>query len=94
MKNIDIIKQSILEINQQLKKKDKIIFKKNFEILGPKSNLDSLIIVNLFLAIEEKIKSLKGKEINLLSDDFFEKGFKNRYTISDLEMDLNKKTKK
>ena len=94
MKNIDVIKKSILEINQQLKKKDKIIFKKNFEILGPKSNLDSLIIVNLFIAIEEKIKSLTGKEINLLSDDFFEKGFKNKYTISDLEIDLNKKNKK
>ena len=93
MKSIEIIKQSVLEINKQLKK-NKIIFKKNFEILGPKSNLDSLIIVNLFLSIEEKIKSLRGKEINLLSDDFFEKGFKNRYTISDLENDLNKKTKK
>ncbi len=94
MKNTNIIKESITEINKQLKKKDKIIFKKNFEILGPKSNLDSLIIVNLFLAIESKIKRFVGKEINLLSEDFFEKGFKNKYTLADLEKDLNKKTKK
>ena len=94
MKSIEIIKESILEVNKQLKKKEKIVAKKNFEILGPKSNFDSLIIVNLFIAIEEKIKSLSGKEINLLSDDFFEKGFKNKYTISDLEKDLNKKIKK
>ena len=94
MKSAKIIKEAILEINKQLKKKDKIIFKKNFEILGSKSNLDSLIIVNLFLAIEEAAKSAFGKEINLLSDDFFEKGFKNKYTISDLEKDLNKKIKK
>ena len=94
MKSTEIIKEAILEINKQLKKKDKIIFKKNFEILGSKSNLDSLIIVNLFLAIEETAKSAFGKEINLLSDDFFEKGFKNKYTISDLEKDLNKKIKK
>ena len=94
MKNTNIIKESITEINKQIKKKDKIIFKKNFEILGPKSNLDSLIIVNLFLAIESKIKHSTGKEINLLNENFFEKGFKSKYTLADLEKDLNKKTKK
>jgi|TARA_Y100000310_G_C20683409_1_gene817466 hypothetical protein len=91
MKSIDIIKNSITEINKQLKKKDKIVFKKEFEILGPRSNLDSLIMVNLFVSIEEKIKILTGKEINLLSDDFFDKGFANRYTLADLEMDLDNK---
>ena len=94
MKSIEIIKEAILEVNKQLTKKKKIVAKKNLEILGPKSNFDSLIIVNLFVAIEEKIKFLSGKEINLLSDDFFEKGFENKYTISDLEKDLNKKIKK
>ena len=52
MKSIDIIKNSITEINKQLKKKDKIVFKKEFEILGPRSNLDSLIMVNLFVSNE------------------------------------------
>ena len=69
MKSIDIIKNSILEINSQLKKKDKIKFNKNFEILGKKNNLDSLILVNLFTTIEEKIKNINGKEIVLLSED-------------------------
>lgn len=94
MKNIEIIKKAISEVNKQLTKKKKIVVKKNLEILGPKSKFDSLIIVNLFVAIEQKIKSVSGKEINLLSDDFFEKGFENKYTISDLEKDLNKKIKK
>ena len=85
MKSIEIIKQSVLEINKQLKK--------NFEILGPKSNLDSLVIVNLFIAIEDKIKAVKGKEINLFREDFFEKALKNSYTIADLENHLNKKLK-
>ena len=93
MKSIEIIKQSVLEINKQLKKKDKIIFKKDFEILGPKSNLDSLVIVNFFVAIEEKIKVAQGKEINLFREDFFEKGFKNSYTMADLENHLDKKLK-
>ena len=94
MKSIEIIKQAILEVNKQLSKKKKIVAKKNLEILGSKSNFDSLIIVNLFVAIEEKVKSLSGKEINLLSDDFFEKGYKQRYTMGDLEKDLLKKRKK
>ena len=87
MKSNDLIKESILEVNKQLKKREKIVFKKNFEILGPKSKLDSLVIVNFFIAIEERIKSLIGKEINLLSDDFFEKGYKKKYTMGDLEKD-------
>lgn len=91
MKSIDIIKNSIAEVNKQLKKRDKIIFKNEFEILGPKSNLDSLIIVNLFVAIEEKIKILTGREVNLLNEDFFDKGFGNKYTLADLQKDLDKK---
>jgi len=94
MKSIDIIKNSIAEVNKQLKKRDKIIFKNEFEILGPKSNLDSLIIVNLFVAIEEKIKILTGREVNLLNEDFFDKGFDNKYTLADLQKDLDKKLPK
>ena len=94
MKSSEIIKNSITEVNKQLKKKEKIVFKKDFEILGPKSKLDSLVLVNLFIAVEEKIKFLTGKEINLLSDDFFEKGYKKRYTMYDLEKDLVKKIQK
>ena len=91
MKSVDIIKDSITEVNKQLKKKDKITFKNEFEILGPKSNLDSLIIVNLFVAIEEKIKILTDREVNLLNEDFFDKGFDNKYTLGDLQKDLDKK---
>ena len=94
MKSIDIIKNSILEINSQLKKKDKIKFNKNFEILGKKNNLDALILVNLFTTIEEKIKNINGKEIVLLSEDFFKQSFKKNYTIANLEKDIDKKLKK
>jgi hypothetical protein len=91
MKSIDIIKDSIKKVNLQLKKKDKIAFKNEFQILGPKSNLDSLVIVNLFVSIEEKIKEIIGKEINLLNEDFFDKAFGNKYTLADLQKDLDKK---
>ena len=93
MKALYIIKSTVLEINKQLKKEDEIIVKKNFEILGPKSNLDSIIIVNFFIALEEKIKFKTGKEISLLTDNFLEKGSKKKYTIADLEKYLDKKIK-
>ena len=47
MISTEVIKESILEINKQLKKKDKIKFNKKFQILGKGSKLDSFIIVNL-----------------------------------------------
>ena len=93
MKVDTIITESILEINKQLKKKEKIVLKKSFEISGPKSNLDSVIIVNLFANIEYKIKSYLGKEISLLNDDFFQRSFKKKYTIADLQNYLDKKIK-
>ena len=93
MKSTEIIKESIAEINKQLKKKDKIIYSKKFQILGKKSNLDSFIIVNLFIGIDERVRVLTGKEINLLGESFLEDAFKKKYTISDLEKDLNRKIK-
>lgn len=91
MKIKNIIKDSVDFINLQLKKNNKINFKKNCFILGPKSNLDSLIIVNLFLEIENKIKKNLKKKINLMEFDFFDKKINSNYTIQDLEKDINKK---
>jgi len=93
MKIKNIIKESVDFINLQLKKKNKINSKKNFFILGPKSNLDSLIIVNLFLEIENKIKKNLKKKINLMEFDFFDKKINSNYRIQDLEKDINKKLK-
>ena len=94
MKAEDIIKKSLKKINSQLKGDQKIKkYDKNFQIFGPKSKLDSLIIVNLFLEVESIIKKTKKKEINLLTDNFFEKGFKFKYYISNLEKDIKKKIK-
>ncbi len=93
MKPSEIVKNSIKKINLQLKKKDKIQYDKNFQILGPKSKLDSLIIVNLFIEIENNIKKNTKKDVNLFGDNFFERGFKFKYLISNLEKDIQKKIK-
>jgi len=50
MKNVDLIKKVSIEINKQLAKRDKIVVTKSFQIFGPNSRLDSLIIVNFFIA--------------------------------------------
>ena len=75
MKPSEIVKNSIKKINLQLKKKDKIQYDKNFQILGPKSKLDSLIIVNLFIEIENNIKKISHVQNlslnNFLSSSFF-----------------------
>ena len=57
MKAQEIIKLAINKVNLQLKNKEKIKFEKKFQIFGPGSNLDSLIIVNLFLEIESILKN-------------------------------------
>jgi len=93
MNTSEIVKDSIKKINLQLKKKDKILYDKNFQIFGPKSKLDSLIIVNLFIEIENNIKKKTKKEVNLFSDNFFERGFKFKYLIDNLEKDIEKKIK-
>tara|TARA_B100000029_G_scaffold63741_1_gene57112 strand:+ start:4435 stop:4725 length:291 start_codon:yes stop_codon:yes gene_type:complete len=93
MKISEIIKKSVLETNKQLKKKDRIVYSKKFQILGKDSSLDSFVIVNLFIAIDDKVKSLTGRDINLLNEDFLKDAFKKKYTIGDLEKDLSKKIK-
>ena len=94
MNESEIIKLSLKKINLQLKKNNKIEYNKNFQIFGPKSKLDSLLIVNFFIEIENIIKIKIKKNINLLTDDFLEKGFKHKYTISDLENTIKKKIKR
>ena len=92
MKIKNIIKESINVINLQLKKKNKIVYKKNYYIFGVKSNLDSLIIVNLFLEIENKIQKVFKKKLNLIENIFDKKAGYN-YTINKLEIDIEKKLK-
>ena len=85
MKAQEIIKLAINKVNLQLKNKEKIKFEKKFQIFGPGSNLDSLIIVNLFLEIE----SICKKQFNIFQDIS-----KKKYSLRSLEKDLIKKIKK
>ena len=48
MKTKEIVILAIERVNSQLKLKDKIKYEKKFQIIGPKSKLNSLLIVNFF----------------------------------------------
>ncbi len=54
-----IIEDAIKEINKQLPNKKNISSKEDFEILGSKSNFDSMALINFILIVEEKLKSKK-----------------------------------
>lgn len=94
MKTKEIVILAIERVNSQLKLKDKIKYEKKFQIIGPKSKLDSLLIVNFFLEIENILKQEFKKNINLLNDNLFEKYSNKKYFILNLEKDLEKKIKK
>lgn len=94
MKAQEIIKLAVQNVNLQLKAKEKIKFQKKFQIFGPNSSLDSLIIVNLFLEIENICKKEFKKNINFLNDNLFQDFSKKKYFLSSLEKDLKIKLKK
>ena len=90
----EIIKLAIKKVNIQIKNKENIKFEKKFQIFGPGSNLDSLIIVNLFLEIESICKKQFKININFINDNIFQDISKKNYTLGSLEKDLIKKIKK
>ena len=57
-----IIEVSIKNFNKNNKRKDHLVYADNLQILGPKSKMDSLKVVNFFIEVENHIKK-KSKKI-------------------------------
>ena len=89
-----IIDESVSEINKQLPQENSINHDTDFEILGSKSNFDSMAIINFILFIEEKIKFKYKKNINLLNSIMEQVDHEKKYKLSDLYKDIDKKIKK
>lgn len=85
-----IIKFAIEEINKQLPKKKNISSEEDFEILGSKSNFDSMALINFVLIVEEKLKS-KKKNLNLLNYLMEQMNSSKSYKISNFIKDIEKK---
>ena len=62
-----IIKNAIQELNDT-KEGDSIDLTPDTVLLGPKSGIDSIDLINLIVAIEEKVNAKYGQSINLVSE--------------------------
>ena len=88
-----IIKIAIKEINKQLPKKKNILSEEDFEILGSKSNFDSMALINFILIVEEKLKNKKKRNLNLLNYLMEQMNSGKSYKISRFIKDIEKKLK-
>ena len=82
-----IIKKSFEELNELLPKEKKLVIADSTPLIGEKSSLDSVDLVNLFVSLE---KNLKEKNYILTFDDILE-NIEQLKTIHSLEVFLIKK---
>ena len=66
----EIIKKSIEELNELLPKERKLATKESTLLVGEKSNLESIDLVNLFVSIEKNLK--EDKNYNLPFDEIIQ----------------------
>jgi len=85
-----IVTKSIEKLNEVLPPKKKLINEDSTPLIGEKSNLDSIDLVNLFIDIEQIIK--KEKNLNLTFDDII-KNIDQLETIGSLKNFLKEKFK-
>ena len=88
MKKYEKIKSSIFlaveNVNQQLTKDQRIDLSVDSILIGDKSKLDSLQLVNLIIAIEEKIYDAFAVSINLMTESTMTQDVNHFQTIGTL----------
>ena len=83
-----IIKKSFEELNELLPKEKKLVITDSTPLIGEKSSLDSVDLVNLFVSLEKNLK--EEKNYILTFDDILE-NIEQLKTIHSLEVFLIKK---
>ena len=86
----EIIKKSIEELNELLSKEKKISIEKTTPLVGEKSSLESIDLVNFFVCLE---KNLKEKKNCTLTFDEILQNIEHLKTVGSLEFFLTKKFK-
>ena len=84
----EIIKKSIEELNELLSKEKKLLIEKTTPLVGEKSSLESIDLVNFFVCLE---KNLKEKKNYILTFDEILQNTEHLKTIGSLESFLIKK---
>ena len=87
----EIVKKSIEELNSLLPKEKKLEIKDSTPLVGTKSVLESIDIVNLFVNLDKNLK--EKKDFTLSFDEILENVDKLK-TIGSLETFLNNKSEK
>jgi len=87
----EIVRRSIKQLNDLLPKEKKLEIKDTTMLVGEKSNLESIDLVNLFVNLEKNLK--EEKKVTLTFDEIIQNvdQFK---TIGSLIVFLNNKLKK
>ena len=85
-----IIKKSFEELNELLPKEKKLVITDSTPLIGEKSSLDSVDLVNLFVSLE---KNLKEEKNYILTFDDIMQNIEQLTTIHSLEVFLIKKLK-
>ena len=86
----EIVKKSIEELNELLSKEKKLLDGEATQLIGEKSSLESIDLVNLFVCLE---KNLKEKKNYTLTFDEMLQNVEHLKTIGSLEFFLTKKFK-
>ena len=86
----EIVKKSIEELNELLSKEKKLLVGEATLLIGEKSRLESIDLVNLFVCLE---KNLKEKKNYTLTFDEILQNVEHLKTIGSLEFFLTKKFK-
>ena len=85
-----VIKKSIEELNELLPKEKKLTMNNTTPLVGEKSKLESIDLVNLFVLVEKNLQN--DKNYNLSVDEIIQNAEEFK-TIESLEYFLNKKFK-
>ena len=87
----EIVRRSIKQLNDLLPKEKKLEIKDTTMLVGEKSNLESIDLVNLFVNLEKNLK--EEKKLTLTFDEIIQ-NIDQLKTIGALTVFLNNKLKK
>ena len=76
---INIVNQSIANLNNELPSEEKIVISDELSLIGEKSKIDSVIYLNLILDIEKRLHVDFSLLEEISKDDVFELTLKDLY---------------
>jgi acyl carrier protein len=92
LNSLELVRAAIDDVNNQNDDEVKIGTAEDTALFGGDSGIDSLMLVNLFVAIEEKIEDATGKVVVIVNEEALSDGSHPFRTIGTLAAYINKIT--